>query len=432
MARENIIFIFTDQWRGDCISAFGHPVVKTPNIDALIEDGMGFQTVTQAPLCVPARMSLFSGRYTHQHGCLNNGRGFWPWTDNIVRQIRDAGYTTAIRGKLHLFWRHDNELLMSDPMLRQFGFTDPMETTGKASQGRLRASAYTEFLRSRGKLDKHLKWLWDICHNRTVGVSFGPSILDEDEQMDGWIMDRGRDFLREHSGDERPYMVWINPEGPHDPFDPPGEWAEMYDPAEVDLPIQQISEDPIVRGRGEMHGPDMENEAVMRRMRALYYGNISFIDHKIGQIVGELKERGEYDDAWIVFGSDHGEMLGDFYCTTKNNFHLPAVSTPLAVKPPRRLEHCPRGTVSKALVELIDVGSTFLDIAGAQIEGDRGKTLLPLLSGAVDPHHHREVVRSQVNNLHMLQSDTFKLTYKTEDPRGLDDSLVAAHVIDET
>lgn len=61
----------------------------------------------------------------------------------MIRAIRDAGYQTANRGKLHLFWRHDVELLMSDPLIREFGFTDPLETTGKCSQGRLRASAYT-------------------------------------------------------------------------------------------------------------------------------------------------------------------------------------------------------------------------------------------------------------------------------------------------
>ncbi len=419
---EHIVFVFADQMRADCLSGFGHPVVQTPTLDALIADGVGFRRViTQAPLCVPARMSLFSGRYVHQHGCANNGVGFWPETDNIVRRMRDAGYVTGCRGKLHLFWRHDNELPMSDGMLRRFGFDDPMETTGKASEGRLRASAYTEFLKSRGLLEKHMTWLWDHVRARTVGVSFAPSILGEDEQMDGWIMDRGREMVADHLEDDRPMLAWIGPEGPHDPFDPPGQWARMYDPAEVDLPILRRSEDPAASRRARFDEPAQADEALLRGMRALYYGNISFIDHKLGRIVEDLKARGAYDRTWIVFAADHGEMLGDFLCTTKTLFHRQAVETPLVIKPPARLGGCPRGTVSDALVELIDVGSTFLDIAGGSIEGDRGRSLLPILSGQAPPDAHRLSARSQVNAAHMLQTPELKLIYRTEDPRSLEE-----------
>lgn len=418
---EHIVLVLVDQMRADCISAFGHPVVRTPNLDALVADGVGFRRViTQAPLCVPARMSLFSGRYVHQHGCLNNGVGFWPETDNIVRRIREAGYVTGVRGKLHLFWRHDNELLMSDHMLRVFGFDDPMETTGKASQGRLRASAYTEFLKSRGLLEKHMKWLWDLVRARQTGVSFAPSILAEDEQMDGWIMDRGREMVRAHLEGDKPMLAWIGPEGPHDPFDPPGKWARMYDPAEVDLPILRRSEDPSARHRAKWSERGEADEDLLRQMRALYYGNISFIDDRLGRLVEDLKARDAYDDTWIIFASDHGEMLGDFFCTTKTLFHRQAVDTPLVIKPPRRLKGCPRGTVTDCLVELIDLGSTMLDIAGATIDGDRGRSLMPILTGQAGAEVHRQAVRSQVNDMHMVQTIDRKLIYRTEDPRSLD------------
>lgn len=67
---EHIIFVFVDQMRADCVGAFGHPVVRTPYLDGLVADGIGFRrVVTPAPLCVPARMSLFTGRYVHQHRC---------------------------------------------------------------------------------------------------------------------------------------------------------------------------------------------------------------------------------------------------------------------------------------------------------------------------------------------------------------------------
>lgn len=424
---EHILFLFVDQLRADCIGGFGHPIVQTPCLDQLLADGVGFRrVVTQSPLCVPARMSLFTGRYVHQHRCFGNRRGLWPESPNIVRAMRDAGYLTACRGKLHLFWRHDNELLMSDPMLRQFGFVDPMETTGKCSEGRLRASAYTEFLRQRGHLEAHWKWLWDAVRNRRFGTTFEPSILDEDEQQDGWIMDRGRELVSAGLDGERPLFAWIGPEGPHDPFDPPGRWANLYDPADVDLPLNQMSEDPFAKSKAKDFAHDTSDEHEVRRMRALYYGNISFIDHKLGQIIGDLKARSAYEHTWIVVASDHGEMLGDFRCTGKQVFHRQAVEVPLIIKPPARLTGCPRGTVSDALVELIDLGSTFMDIANTSLDGDQGRSLLPIIAGHAPTDSHRRVVHSQLAAYHLAQTDTRKLIYRAADreqpggPRALE------------
>ena len=207
MKQPNIVFVFCDQWRFDCISGFGHPDVQTPHLDALFADGVGFDNVvTPCPLCVPARMSLFSGRYVHQHGGYNNSQGLWPDSPNMVRCIRDQGYDTVQRGKLHLFWRHDNELTMSDPLLDAFGFTDAVETTGKCSAGRLRGSAYTEFLRSRGKLMPFWKDLADRSWNRKGTPAWGKSILNEDEHIDTWIMNRGVDCLKAYQASKKPYL----------------------------------------------------------------------------------------------------------------------------------------------------------------------------------------------------------------------------------
>lgn len=412
--KESILFIFCDQMRADCLSCAGHPEVRTPHLDALAADGIRFaNTITQSPVCVPARMSLFTGRYVHQHGCCDNGSALWPESPNFVRAMREAGHQTACRGKLHLFWRHDTELLMCGPLLERFGFSDGMETTGKCSQGNLRASAYTAHLQGKGLLESFWGDLIRRVQNRRgLGVTFGPSILGEDDHMDGWIMDRGLDFLRQHRADPEPWLLWVGPEGPHDPFDPPAPWSTHYDPATLDPGLRRPTEDPHALEKAAGLQVGRAPDRTIREMRAQYYGNISFIDHKVGQLVGELKQSGRYEHTWIVFASDHGEMLGDFHLAGKEVFHHQACRVPLIIKAPASLPRRPRGVTSQALVELIDVGTTLREIAGGHLPGDQGRSLLPILEGEADPHRHRPSAHAQLGEVYMIQTPARKMVFR--------------------
>ena len=405
-----------DQWRPDCLSSLGHPHVRTPHLDALATDGVTFRrAITQSPLCTPSRMSFLSGRYVHQHGCNQNWISLWPETPNMVRAVRDAGYQTANRGKLHLYWRHDNELLMSEPLLNEFGFTDPLETTGKCSQGKFRASAYSEHLRHKGLLTEFWADLWERVRTRTLGVTYGRSILSADDHIDAWLMDRGRAYITEHAQDTTPWFLWVGPPGPHDPFDPPEEWAEMYDPASLNVGLRRFSENPIDRTRAEQMQVKDASDDEIRRMRALYYGGISFIDHKIGQMIQDLKDQDIYDDTWIIFTADHGEFLGDFHLTTKGHFHWQADRIPLIIKPPATLSKAPRNIGSDALVEFIDIATTIRNIAGGDLPGDRGRSLLPLLSGEQPSDRHRDVVHSQIGDTYMMMTDHHKIIFRDKD-----------------
>jgi len=412
----NILLIMCDQWRADCLSSLGHPDVQTPHLDSVASDGVTFRrATTQSPLCTPSRMSFLSGRYVHQHGCDQNWISLWPETPNVVRSVRDAGYQTANRGKLHLYWRHDNELLMSEPMLNEFGFTDPLETTGKCSQGKFRASAYSEHLRNKGLLTGFWSDLWEKVRTRNLGVAYGKSILSSDDHIDAWLMDRGRAYVTEHAADKKPWFLWVGPPGPHDPFDPPGDWAEMYDPSSLDAGLRRFSENPLAKTRADLMRVKDASDDEIRRMRALYYGGISFIDHKIGQMVQDLKDQHLYDDTWIIFTADHGEFLGDFHLTTKGHFHWQADRIPLIIKPPASLRGAPRNAASDALVEFIDVATTIRDIAGGELSGDQGRSLLPVLSGNQPLNRHRDVVHSQIGNTFMMMTETRKIIFQDKD-----------------
>ncbi|MCZ7644149.1 MAG: sulfatase-like hydrolase/transferase [Planctomycetota bacterium] len=411
--RPNVILVLADQWRPDALSVYGHPEVRTPHLDALAAEGVAFRNVvTQSPLCVPARSCFFTGRYVHQTGIADNGAHLWPESPNFVRAVRDAGYETLQRGKLHLFWRHDNELPMSDHLLQRFGFCDAVETTGKCSEGRLRASAYTEHLRRQGMLAEFFRDLWKRTRSRPNAVSYGPSILrDDDDHIDAWILERGREAIRSRKPDDAPYFLWLGPPGPHDPFDPPNAWARMYAPETLSAGLRRFSTDPASRQRAERLRVRESGDDEIRRLRALYYGNVSFIDHKIGQLVADLRAAGQYDDTWLIVTADHGEMLGDFHLTTKSVFHRAADQVPLVIKTPRGLAGAPRGKLSDALVELIDVATTIREIAGGALDGDQGRSLLPLLRGETPLNAHREDAHSQVDGRCMVRTRECKLLF---------------------
>lgn len=400
----NILLVMTDQQRWDALGMAGRFPVRTPNLERLAADGVWFRrTYVQAPLCVPSRASVLTGRYPHQHGCHNNDNSPWPTSPSFVRQLRDAGYLTANVGKLHYTWFHDVELLTADPLLRAMGFVEPLETTGKMSAGNLRASAYSEHLRSRGLLEMfHLDLMARVKAGPVLGA--GPSILGETDHVDGWVMNRANQWLQD-AGPE-PFFLWVGPEGPHDPFDPPAPWAKMYD---VDDIPEGPSDRPIRVLRNAYHG-ELSNDVTpgqVRQMRAHYLGNVSYIDDWVGHLLATLERRGMLANTWVFFCSDHGEMLGDHRLMGKAKFFEPAVRVPLIVRPPDSVDFA-RGTVRDCLVELLDVPATILDIAGTDLPGGQGRSLRGLLDRDAEDKH-RDVAVSQLGEIFMITDGVHKV-----------------------
>ncbi|WP_205857392.1 sulfatase-like hydrolase/transferase, partial [Phytoactinopolyspora endophytica] len=194
--KPNILLVMTDQQRWDALAAAGTFPVRTPNLDRLVAEGTWFRrTYSQSPLCVPSRASVLSGRYPHQHHCVDNDSSPWPEAPSFVRSLREAGYRTANVGKLHFTWFHDVEVLLADPILRAMGFDEPFETTGKMSRGNIRASAYTEHLKARGLLDAFHA---DLIGRATAGpLQSRPSFLRQNDHIDGWVMGRAEEWLRD-------------------------------------------------------------------------------------------------------------------------------------------------------------------------------------------------------------------------------------------
>ena len=140
----NILFILTDQFRFDCLSMLGHPVVQTPNLDALAAESTLFSNAWCPTMaCAPIRASLFTGYYADTHGMGGNQTVLYPHDRKVLPEyLTDAGYDTALVGKLHL-----------KPMDRAFGFRhllrhDAPYTNYSAEEAT--DSAYIRYLQENG------------------------------------------------------------------------------------------------------------------------------------------------------------------------------------------------------------------------------------------------------------------------------------------
>ena len=136
--RPNILLITTDEHRYDCLGCYGNPVIRTPHIDSIAQEGVRFERgYAQNPMCMPSRMSIMTGRYCSEHGCNINCTGIpaHEQQNTFMQHLCDAGYHTAAIGKMHMM-----------PKWGPFGFSYLDLVEGKAD----RNNQYTDYLRARG------------------------------------------------------------------------------------------------------------------------------------------------------------------------------------------------------------------------------------------------------------------------------------------
>jgi len=380
--RPNVLFVMTDQHRGDALGADpncptdadGRPLVHTPNIDGFAEGGALFSSAyTPAPSCLPARRCLWTGQRPASCDATYYHSRDWEFEHSLPATLRDRGYQTLLSGKTH-----------SMPYRNHFGFED-MEIHAALGSPRPRGGGfyddYMEWLerRSEGEYDENSHGLdrnsWDPR----------PWHRPEHEHPTNWTTNRALEHV-EKRDPTRPFFLTVSYVRPHQPFDPPERYWEMY--ADEDLP------DPVVGDWAEDRFRDLVPDTpdtsawladlpprIIHRARAGYYGSITHIDHQINRLLEGLNAAGELENTLIVFTADHGEMLGDHLHWRKTYPYEGSARIPMLVRLPETMDGYDTGQVIDRPVGLEDVMPTILDAAGIDPPGTvEGRSLLDLLA----------------------------------------------------
>ncbi|HDS73940.1 MAG TPA: hypothetical protein ENN56_00215, partial [Firmicutes bacterium] len=376
----NILLITGDEWRADALGCAGNPVVQTPNIDRLAARGVRFENAySPAPMCVPTRVSILTGQVPRAHGCITNG--IVP-SDNrtIVELLREAGYRTGAFGKMHFV-----------PIYADLGF-DTMQLAEQHGAGWQIDEYHRWLYEEYGMVD----WIdvWDQVSDfrakapdwfhETYGVLKSP--IPEEAYHTNWITDRFVDWIGTNEATE-PWFAWVSYIKPHHPFDPPGKYADMYDPADIPLPPKDDrSNKPLLAGfdpKRAHYDISAWTDDDIRRMTALYYGNITLIDDCIGRMMEALTASGDADTTVVIVTSDHGDFLGHRGLITKTPFVLyeDTIRVPLVIADPTIDTPC---RVRDAFVNLIDLFPTIAKRTGIQHDHRiHGHDLGPVIRGEV-------------------------------------------------
>ncbi len=406
MTQPNLLYIMTDQQRWDAMGCSGG-WVETPHLDRIANEGVRFAgCVTTTPICVPARVSLATGRYPHNTGVWNNAQyTLPPEADTWMRAVRDLGYRTSLFGKTHLH-PHFGDLRDREHLLHSYGLDDVDEIGGP------RASAWTMSHMTARWESLGLLEAYKADHQERFGNKphvVRPSVLPLEEYADVYVGQQAAKYLTSYDRPE-PWCCWVSFGGPHEPWDTPEPWASRYRAEDMPVPVPPLKPDPS-RPRGaldaflERLSPDFD-PGEEQRMRADYAGNVALIDDQIGQILAAVEARGELDNTVIVFSSDHGEMNGDYGLIYKMNFLDGAVRVPLLVRTPETVGSSIAGTVNDSPAEWIDIGPTLVEAAGGELEHRQfGRSLLPALDGS----RHRDDAIAEFEGEIMIMTDDWKL-----------------------
>lgn len=375
---KNILWIMVDQMRGDTLGYAGHPIVRTPNLDALAERGVAFERVfAQSPLCTPSRTCLFTGRYVHGHGAWTNGVPISREATLLPEYLRQNGYDTTMVGKLHLF-----------PTDRDHGFDHKELHEERLDPAQ---SGYGAFLDKKGHKGGFPGAMteWDT---RPVGICRMAEEIEETR----WVADRTVSLLQDRSESKQPFFLYSSFLRPHSPFNPLERFARMYDDVEIEAPPFDPSDWdrlPVrVRRYAETKGFDKIAEAEWIKMRKHYYALCTQVDASIGIILEGLEASGLADDTIVVFASDHGEYAGDHGMHGKGHLWDSALHVPFILYDPSNPGDGLRYT---GLTELIDIVPSLLDLVGLDTpESVQGRSVIPSIRNG--ERHHRDAVFAEM------------------------------------
>ncbi len=425
--RPNFLFLITDQQRADSLGCYGHPVVKTPNIDRIAAKGTRFDNFQAAsPVCMPNRASLLTGRYPSVHGLRHNGCSLPANANTFVDRLAGAGYHTAAIGKSHLqpftalppVGKTFDEVAATPeawkPDLATYVEEEPEQYRGDTRYD-IKTPYYgyqhVDMVTSHGdKCGGHYgQWFreqaedWEALHDPANELAHNYSCpqayrtpIPEELYPTAYVRDRAVEYIEARAGEDEPFFAFVSFPDPHHPFNPPGKYWDMYDPEDFELGLPfEAHENPTPpmrwlhdnwKGGGGQMTPQtamMLDERPLKEAMALTAGMITCIDDAVGEIMAALEASGQMDNTVICYNADHGDYLGDFNMLLKGALPFRSITRVPFIwsDPDNRTE-----AETEALCSTVDLAATILERAGVTpFNGNQGQSFLGAVGGGTGP-----------------------------------------------
>ena len=389
--KPDFVFILADDHAGYALGCDGHPLAETPNLDRLASEGTRFAShYCNSPVCTPSRQSFFTGQMPHAAGVTTLSTSLDPTKPTIAKQLKKAGYKTAVFGKMHFNRPGQPGLYGFDEMLTE---REINQTWPRTATRQVKPTIATKKLPWTPFRDPARIWL---------NADNLPYPRYQPDMRSDYQLVRVDGFLEQQSAEE-PLALWVSFMEPHSPFDFPiserkFEGAQFKAPEVGPEDGWQI---PLIFR-------DMPTED-KQGINAAYFNSVRYLDQNIGSVIDLLKKHKRYENTMIVYMADHGYCLGHHGRFEKHCGYDPALRVPLMMRWPGRI----RQGVVRDMTESVDVPHTILDMLRApELPVKHGQSLRPYLEGKTPSSRRTHIFSEYLENEEaFVRTATHKFIY---------------------
>ncbi len=375
VARPNVIIIMADQMRATASHLYRDGACPTPSLAALADRGVRYDLAfTPHPLCVPARTSIMTSRYPHSTGARRNETLMPAGANHAFRIWKQEGFTTGLIGKNHCYDRPED--------LQLFDVYCELSHRGRPEENP--QTKGMDWVRPLNAIDDAHAVRREMPR-QSPRISYAVTDFPEENYGTRLVADQTVKFIEERGSE--PFALWVSFPDPHEPFEVPRRYAEMFPPDEIELPpwkTDEFDDRSPERNRvlNRMLDITQDDEADVRGAISTYYAMTRFVDDGVGRIMDALDHNGLRDDTIVVFTADHGDFMGEHGMLVKGGvFYDCLTRVPLIVSWTGGPDSA-AGSVDESLVNTVDILPTLLRLQGIDEPGEMQGAPLPTITDA--------------------------------------------------